>query len=148
MHGLLSKKSNIQSLNIASTKVTEVGLDYFSKELCNLENNFCKLAYLTTSSFQITSNTISLSMLRTYRESDIILICALLSLNNNKKLKILNIRNIKVHGKREVEIRKCFSTMIRKSLFLKIYNMRMFASLFSPIDNRLQNLQILNYYNW
>ena len=122
LHGLLSKKSNIQSLNIASTKVTEVGLDYFSKELCNLENNFCKLAYLTTSSFQITSNTISLSMLRTYRESDIILICALLSLNNNKQLKILNIRNIKVHGKREVEIRKCFSTMIRKSLFLKILN--------------------------
>ena len=45
LDGLLLSKSSVVFLNIASTKVTEVGLAHFARELSNLGSGYCNLAY-------------------------------------------------------------------------------------------------------
>ena len=109
-------------LNIAATKVTAVGLANFAESILKMKERTSALAYLVTNSFCIGTGTRSLSIRKTYRESDIMMVFALLSLNNNSTLKILNLRNMKVNIRREVQVRQHFCNMIKRNDFIKFLN--------------------------
>ena len=120
---LLLPQSKVTYLNISATKVTEVGLARFAESILRMEEvRKSALAYLVTNSFCIDASTKSLSIRKTYRESDIMMVFALLSLNNNVTLKILNVRNMKINIRREAQVRQHFCNMIKRNDFLKFLN--------------------------
>ena len=119
---VLLPQSKVTYLNIVATKVTEVGLLNFAQSILEMKEQTSALAYLVTNSFCINTDTKSLSIRKTYRESDIMMILSLLSLNNNSTLKILNLRNMKVNIRREVQVRQHFCNMIKRNDFIKFLN--------------------------